>query len=93
MLAPPIVAAAIHVFSLLEHGGTLRDRVHANARYFRDAMTAAGFDLKPGAHPIVPVMLYDATLAQTMAADLLVLGIYVIGFPTRSCRAGKHASA
>jgi glycine C-acetyltransferase len=58
----------------------LRDRLEDNTRYFRAAMTAAGFDIKPGIHPIVPVMLYDAPLAQEFAAKLLLEGIYVIGF-------------
>jgi glycine C-acetyltransferase len=58
----------------------LRDRLEYNTRYFRDKMTEAGFDIKPGDHPIVPIMLYDAVLAQTMAAKLLDEGIYVIGF-------------
>jgi glycine C-acetyltransferase len=58
----------------------LRDKLEANTAYFREKMTAAGFDIKPGTHPIVPVMLYDAVLAQKFAAQLLDEGIYVIGF-------------
>ena len=58
----------------------MRDKLEENARFFRAGMTAAGFDLKPGEHPIVPVMLYDAPLAQRFAAKLLEEGIYVIGF-------------
>jgi glycine C-acetyltransferase len=58
----------------------LRDKVMSNALYFREKMTAAGFDIKPGIHPITPVMLYDAKLAQEFAARLLEEGIYVIGF-------------
>jgi glycine C-acetyltransferase len=58
----------------------LRDKLESNTKYFRQKMTEAGFDIKPGDHPIVPIMLYDAVLAQTMAASLLEEGIYVIGF-------------
>jgi glycine C-acetyltransferase len=65
---------------MLSSDTTLRDRVDANARHFRERMTAAGFDLKPGSHPIVPVMLYDARLAQAFASALLDEGIYAIGF-------------
>jgi glycine C-acetyltransferase len=79
-LPPPLVAASIKVFEMLSSGSALRDRVNANALYFREQMTQAGFDIKPGTHPIVPVMLYDAKLAQQFAADLLDEGIYVIGF-------------
>ena len=79
-LPPPLVAASIKVFEMLSSGSALRDRVNANALYFREQMTKAGFDIKPGTHPIVPVMLYDAKLAQQFAADLLDEGIYVIGF-------------
>src|SRR5690606_33544539 len=79
-LPPPLVAASIKVFEILSRSTELRDRVEANARHFRARMSEAGFDLRPGAHAIVPVMLYDAKLAQQFAADLLVEGIYVIGF-------------
>ena len=79
-LPPPLVAASIKVFEMLSSSTDLRDRVNANALYFRERMTAAGFDIKPGTHPIVPVMLYDAKLAQNFARDLLDEGIYVIGF-------------
>ncbi len=79
-LPPPLVAASIKVFEMLSAGGELRDRLNANARYFRERMGAAGFDLRPGEHPIVPVMLYDAKLAQRFAAELLDEGIYAIGF-------------
>jgi glycine C-acetyltransferase len=79
-LPPPLVAASIKVFEMLSSGSALRDKVMDNARYFRQRMTEAGFDIKPGTHPIVPVMLYDAKLAQQFAADLLDEGIYVIGF-------------
>jgi len=79
-LPPPLVAAGIRVFDMLSSTTQLRDRLEENTRYFRSAMTSAGFDIKPGIHPIVPVMLYDAPLAQDFAARLLVEGIYVIGF-------------
>jgi glycine C-acetyltransferase len=79
-LPPPLVAASIKVFEMLSSSTTLRDKVEDNARYFREKMSAAGFDLRPGQHPIVPVMLYDAKLAQQFAKDLLDEGIYVIGF-------------
>ena len=79
-LPPPLVAAASRVFDLLADGAELRAKLMANARFFRSALTEAGFDLKPGEHPIVPVMLYDAPLAQRFATRLLEKGIYVIGF-------------
>lgn len=79
-LAPALVAAGIKAFDLLSRSSELRDRLHENTRYFRQAMTQAGFDIKPGDHPIVPVMLYDAALTQRMAAQLLAEDIYVIGF-------------
>ena len=79
-LPPPLVAASIHVFEMLSATTELRDTLADNTRYFRARMTAAGFDIKPGEHPIVPVMLYDAALAQDFAARLLAEGIYVIGF-------------
>ena len=79
-LPPALVAATIKVFEMLSSGSELRDKVIANARYFRERMTTAGFDIKPGTHPIVPVMLYDAKLAQAFAKALLDEGIYVIGF-------------
>ena len=79
-LPPAVVAASLKVFELLRNGGQLRQRILENTAYFRAAMTAAGFDLKPGVHPITPVMLYDAKLAQQFAAELLKEGIYVIGF-------------
>lgn len=79
-LPPPLVAAGIKVFEMLSASTGLRDRLEANTRYFRERMTAAGFDIKAGSHPIVPVMLYDAPLAQEFAARLLEEGIYVIGF-------------
>ena len=79
-LAPSIVGASIAVLDMLTETTTLRDKLETNTLYFRAAMTAAGFDIKPGVHPIVPVMLYDAKLAQEFAAKMLVEGIYVIGF-------------
>src|ERR1700739_1818422 len=79
-LAPVIAGAAIGVFDLLSKTTELRDKVMNNALYFREGMTKAGFDIKPGIHPIVPVMLYDAKLSQNMADKLLKEGIYVIGF-------------
>lgn len=79
-LAPAIVGASIAVLDLLKQTTELRDKLMDNALYFREQMTAAGFDIKPGIHPIVPVMLYDAKLAQDFAARLLNEGIYVIGF-------------
>jgi glycine C-acetyltransferase len=79
-VAPPIVAAAIRVFDLISGSTALRDRLEANTRFFREAMTKAGFSIRPGVHPIVPIMLGDAKLAQTMAKELLPEGIYVIGF-------------
>jgi glycine C-acetyltransferase len=79
-LPPHVVAAAIKVFDMLESAGELRTRVQENTRYFRERMTEAGFDIKPGVHPIVPVMIYDAKKAQAMAAGLLDEGIYVTGF-------------
>ena len=79
-LPPPLVAASIKVFEILSRSNALRDRVEANAKHFRQRMSEAGFDLRPGNHPIVPVMLYDAKLAQQFASALLEEGIYVIGF-------------
>ena len=79
-LAPSIVAAGIKVFDMLSATTVLRDKLEENTLYFRGKIKAAGFDIKEGDHPIVPVMLYDAILAQNMAAELLERGIYVIGF-------------
>jgi len=79
-LAPGIVGASIAVFDLLSETTKLRDKLENNTKYFRKKMTKAGFDIKPGDHPIVPIMLYDAVLAQNFAAKLLEEGIYVIGF-------------
>ena len=79
-LAPAIVGASLRVLELLTESTELRDRLEANTKYFRAQMTAAGFDIKPGEHPIVPVMLYDAKLSQDFAARMLEKGIYVVGF-------------
>lgn len=79
-LAPSIVGASIAVLDMLTETTELRDKLEYNTRYFRDKMTAAGFDIKPGDHPIVPIMLYDASVAQQFASKLLEEGIYVIGF-------------
>jgi len=79
-LMPAIVGASIAVLDMLSETTALRDKLEANTKYFREQMTAAGFDIKPGVHPITPVMLYDAVLAQNFAAKLLDEGIYVIGF-------------
>ncbi|MEO6284834.1 MAG: glycine C-acetyltransferase [Dyadobacter sp.] len=79
-LAPSIVGASIKVLDLLSSSTALRDKLERNTAYFRKEMTEAGFDILPGEHPIVPIMLYDAKLAQEFAARLLDEGIYVIGF-------------
>ena len=79
-LAPSITGASIAVFDLLSQTTELRDTLEANTNYFREKITAAGFDIKPGTHPIVPIMLYDAVVSQKMAEKLLEKGIYVIGF-------------
>ncbi|WP_458068789.1 glycine C-acetyltransferase [Rhodanobacter sp. BL-MT-08] len=79
-LPPHVVAAGIKVFDMLVSAGDLRKKVQDNTRYFREQMTTAGFDIRPGVHPIVPVMIYDAPKAQAMASALLEQGIYVTGF-------------
>ena len=79
-VAPAIAATSIAVLDLLENDASLRDQLWENTAYFRDKMTKLGFELKPGEHPIIPVMLGDAKLATTMADRLLDRGIYVIGF-------------
>lgn len=79
-LAPSIVGASIKVLDMLSETTELRDKLEANTKLFRSKMTEAGFDIKPGFHPIVPIMLYDAVVAQKFAAALLEEGIYVIGF-------------
>jgi glycine C-acetyltransferase len=79
-LAPVIAAVSLAVLDRMERGDALRRKLHANARHFRAGLTKLGFELLPGDHPIVPVMLHEATLAQEMAARLMDEGIYVIGF-------------
>lgn len=79
-LAPSIVGASIAVIDMLSETTALRDKLWENTKYFREKITAAGFDIKPGEHPIVPIMLYDAKLAQDFASRLMNEGIYVIGF-------------
>ncbi len=79
-VAPSIVGASIAVLNMLSETTELRDKLEMNTKYFRENMTKAGFDIKPGEHPIVPIMLYGATVAQDFAAKLLEEGIYVIGF-------------
>ena len=79
-VAPMIAATSISVLDLLERDRALQDQLHENAAYFRAAMTDRGFDLKPGEHPIIPVMLGDAKLASKMADMMLQRGVYVVGF-------------
>ncbi len=79
-VAPSVVGASIAVLDMLSETTELRDKLESNTAYFRERMTAAGFDIKPGIHPITPLMLYDAVMAQKMAARMLEEGIYVIGF-------------
>ena len=79
-LAPSITGASIAVLDMLSETTALRDKLEYNTKYFRAKMTEAGFDIRPGDHPIVPIMLYDAVVAQQMASKLLDEGIYVIGF-------------
>lgn len=79
-LAPTITATSLKVLDLLESGDNLRKRLRDNASYFREKMTAAGFDLLPGDHPIIPVMIYDAALASKFADEMLKRGVYVVGF-------------
>jgi glycine C-acetyltransferase len=79
-LAPAIVGASLAVLDLLEGSTALRDRLEENTRFWREGLTAAGFDIKPGAHPIVPVMVYDAVKAQQLSQRLLELGVYAVGF-------------
>ncbi len=79
-LSPVVVGATLAVLDLLSAGTELRDRLESNTLYFRRQMTAMGFDIKPGVHPIVPIMLYDEKLAHTMADEMLKKGVYVIGF-------------
>ena len=97
-LAPCIVAGSIAVLDMLETSTALRDKLEINTRFFREAIQAAGFDIKPGSHPIVPIMVYDAAVAQQFASRLLELGIYVVGFffpvvPTGQARIRVQISA
>ena len=79
-VAPPIVGASIAVLDLLESSTALRDRLHENTRWFRRAIAEAGFEIKPGEHPIVPIMVHDAVKAQQLSARLMELGVYAVGF-------------
>jgi glycine C-acetyltransferase len=79
-IAPPVAAATIRVLDLLESSTELRERLHANARYFREQMQALGFNLLPGEHPIVPVMLGEAPLAVNLAERMQAQGVYVVAF-------------
>jgi glycine C-acetyltransferase len=79
-VAPSIVGASIAVLDLLEASTALRDKLEANTAYFRSAIQAAGFEIKPGSHPIVPIMVYDAVMAQRLSARILELGLYAVGF-------------
>lgn len=79
-LAPVIAGASLAVLDLLEASTALRDKLEANTAYFREAIQAAGFEIKPGTHPIVPIMVYDAVMAQKLSARILELGIYAVGF-------------
>ena len=79
-VAPSIVGASIAVLDLLEGSTALRDKLAENTRFFRTAIAQAGFNIKPGEHPIVPIMVHDAVLAQQLAARVLELGVYVVGF-------------
>jgi glycine C-acetyltransferase len=79
-VAPPIVEGSLAALELIEGSTALRDRLFENTRAFREGMTRAGFDVKPGLHPIVPIMLGEARLAVEVAGDLLDEGIYVVGF-------------
>ena len=97
-LAPAICAAALRTFELLSDSTQLRDKVYENTAYFRKAMQKAGFDVPDGEHPIVPVMLYDARMAQDFAARMLEKGVYVVGFcypvvPEGKARIRKQISA
>jgi glycine C-acetyltransferase len=79
-VAPSIVGASIAVLDLLEASTELRDKLEANTRWFRSAIAQAGFEIKPGEHPIVPIMVFDAVKAQQLSARLLELGVYAVGF-------------
>src|SRR5258706_5133646 len=88
-LPPAVVGAGIAALDLLSGSTELRDRLEANTRRFRAGMVAAGFDIRPGEHPIVPIMLYDERLAHDLAARLLEKGVYVIGFSYPVVAKGK----
>jgi glycine C-acetyltransferase len=77
---PAIAGASLAVLDLLEGSTALRDKLEANTTWFRDAIVKAGFDIKPGTHPIVPIMVHDAVKAQALSARLLELGVYAVGF-------------
>ncbi len=79
-VAPSIVGGSIAVLDILEGSTALRDKLEANTAYFREAIQAAGFEIKPGTHPITPIMVYDAVKAQQLSARLLELGVYAVGF-------------
>ncbi|MEO3713888.1 glycine C-acetyltransferase [Roseateles flavus] len=79
-VAPSIVGGSIAVLDILEGSNALRDKLEANTAYFREAIQAAGFEIKPGTHPITPIMVYDAVKAQQLSARLLELGVYAVGF-------------
>ena len=79
-LAPSIAGASLAVLDLLEASTALRDKLEANTAFFREAIQAAGFEIKPGTHPIVPIMVYDAVMAQKLSARILELGLYAVGF-------------
>jgi glycine C-acetyltransferase len=79
-LPPPIAGAALRVLDMISQSGHLREKLMTNTRYFREGISRAGFSIRPGEHPIVPILLYEARVAQEMAARLLDEGIYVIGF-------------
>lgn len=79
-VAPSIVGASLAVLDILEASTALRDKLEANTAYFREAIQAAGFEIKPGTHPIVPIMVYDAVMAQKLSARILELGVYAVGF-------------
>jgi glycine C-acetyltransferase len=79
-LMPAIAGASIAVLDLLEGSTALREKLEDNTRWFRDAISRAGFDIKPGGHPIVPIMVYDAAKAQALSTRLLELGVYAVGF-------------
>ena len=79
-VSPIVVKASIAVFDMITESTALRDKVMANTKRFREGMTQAGFDIKPGEHPIVPIMLYNAKLSQDVARDMYAEGVYVVGF-------------